>query len=649
MEYLNKEKVDHWRGGNKDLIAAVLHKEVMADRLIFGKKFNVNPGEAAVWINNGKIEKIVTEGQVVASGVIDRMRSKVGAGQDMHLFMIDTTERILQFNMGVDTETLKKADKVNFKRQLEAYGKSRDGNFRYQGLIDDIDKPKDDKEANYKELINDIVKDKDDDFKNELLKAVEGNKEEEIISTSFWRIFHSKLKKAGTVNDYESLLQEYENKIKFEIENKKTVPILTKDRESISFQVRMVVSFLPEKGAEIYKLLKGSDFFSEHELASIVAMDLEGKVFAPEISKYTAAEIRGNLNILSSIHKIAEEELFNWLGLYGIQLSRISINPALTTEERSLLIDKEIDSLHKAQEKQYERDLFLKEKAHERELLKIKYTLLEEKARNENDLELAKFARITLLDDTANEMQVEEINAKITKIKKNAEIQAKRLEEELRLDGVEREWELDKEKLLTDLDVDLKRQNTEADIEIRKMQSLAEEHRKNKQLKTEARIAEMETKRITAQQEQGHVQKVLEIAANANALDSGALTEALRQETMRKALDQGQAAAQAYSDAEGQRYAKENFSQGLRSGPAIGVASDRGRVFVQQIPNGQTPGVQYIPGNQGGVRPVDQRQIGPADQKNEEPNGGPNIKICPQCNRQLPIESVFCGTCGEKF
>ena len=107
------------------------------------------------------------------------------------------------------------------------------------------------------------------------------------------------------------------------------------------------------------------------------------------------------------------------------------------------------------------------------------------------------------------QLQQDEIDIEISKLKKNAELDAKRLEKELEFFGIERNWALDKEKMQAQLDIELKIKATDADIEIKKMQALAEEHRKNKQLKTEAQIAVIEAKRQTSKDEQEHIEKIV--------------------------------------------------------------------------------------------------------------------------------------------
>ncbi|MCP4109034.1 MAG: zinc ribbon domain-containing protein, partial [Desulfobacteraceae bacterium] len=101
------------------------------------------------------------------------------------------------------------------------------------------------------------------------------------------------------------------------------------------------------------------------------------------------------------------------------------------------------------------------------------------------------------------------------------------------------------------------------------------------------------------------------------------------------ALEQGEKTAQAHSQAEGQRYAKENFQQGLASGPNIGVAG-QGRVFVQATPQPQIPGGHpQIPGSPPLLNPGQNQQ----DQT--------KMTACTNCSQLIPIDSNFCGYCGK--
>jgi len=604
---------------DESTIAAIVPKEMLADRWFFEKKLNVRPGEVALWISNGKIVSIIEEGQTVSSGVFDRLKSKFGAGEDMFVMMLDTSERTLNLRVGLDKNAIKSSDREFYKKLEGIYNKDKEEVENKQktdqgeealhilGRIQEI-RNRDLQEEEFKQAIKEAQAIPDENESRRVVNYIR----------LMWNIY-------GQGNEQSA--------------------IPTKDRESVIFEVRLIVSFLPEKSAEIYKLLKGYYWLLEGQLVNLIRNELVTKVFGPTISQYTAEELRGNMDILAELHEKSEHELFQWLSNYGIQLTRISINPAITDAERAAVIDKEFQAFGLAEEKSHKLKLAQAGQEYELELQKVKLAAQLDMAKAENDEEAQKIIRAAFLSEKDKELSAQEIDSKIAKIRLETDLRAKTANEKLRLYGIQKEWELDKEKMLAQAQIDLQTKTTETDLEIRKidaaaqadisrMRVLAEEHRKNKAQKVEARIKEIETRRETALIEQQHTERLLEIGAQAKAIDGGVMTEALRQGTMRKALDQGERAAQAYSQAEGQRYAKENFQQGLSSAPNIGVAG-QGKLIVQQIPGGQP----QIPG----PNPI---LNGSQDQT---PGDQAVIIACAYCQKSVPADSKFCGYCGKSL
>ncbi len=606
-----------WRR-DASTIAAIIPKEMLADRWLFWKKFNVRPGEAALWISNGKVLNIISEEQGVSSGAIDRLKSKFGAGQDMFVMMLDTSERILSFRVGLDKSAIKSSSKELYDKLEEIENKEEPEN----------------RSAQQNELTNIL---------SNLQETIEmGLQEEQSEQT-----FRKAMAEAQAIKD-ERERYRMTNFVKYRwyiyTQINERSAILTNDRESVIFDVRLIVSFRPENAAEIYKLMKGYHWLEEDQLNILVRNELETRVFHTMISKYTAEELRGNLDIMKQLHKQSKDELFEWLQNYGMQLNRININPAITDAECAAVFDKEYNAIALAAARKHKRELSQTERDYELELHKVKLEAKLKQAEKESDEETQKIIRAAFLSDKEKDLSAQEIDSKISQIKKETELKAKEKEQELRLLGIKREWDVDKEKMLAQTEVELQKKTTEVDLEIRKteaetqaeiekMRALAEEHRKIKAQKNEAKLQEIAAKRDTAQIEHQHVQKVLEIGAQANALNGSVMSEALRQETMRKALEQGDKTAQAYSQAEGQRYAKENFQQGLASGPNIGVAG-QGRVFVQpQIPGGQP----QIPGSPPLLNSGQDQQ--PTDQT--------KMTACADCRQLIPSDSNFCGHCGK--
>ena len=614
------DSIDYWRLGDPSMIARVIPKENLADRYIYQKKFNVKPGEAAIWITNGRLEKILTEGQGIASGVMDRLKSKFGAGQDMVLVMMDVSSRVLQFTSGVDRDTIHGNDPAFYKKILDAYQEKTPTPRRYDedhiGEMLDLHHAQTEAEK------------KDEEFrrieqKGEQVKEEEGNRRKEEI----W-------------------YRQYQDRVEEQLDNR--IAILTKDRESVVFDVRAVISLDPGRGEEIFKLLKGQDFLNEESLKNMISKELEARVFGPEIAKYSATELRSNVEIIASIHNHAETELFRWLDNYGVQLSRISINPAITDAERAAVIDKEKEALAEAAKRHHERNLRAGQLEYDLLLQKENLAAALEKAKDQNQQEIQAIAAAALLDQKGAELSEAEFDEKIKQLREETRLQAKAKEQYLEFLGIERNWEIERQKMVAAAEKELERLRAEStmkieeqkaagDIEIETLRAHNDEYRKNKALKIRGRIAEIEAKKAVALEEQQHVERVLEIGSQQGVLDGGVLSDVLHQATLRKALDQGDKAAQAFAMAEGQRHDKETFKDGLKAAPPIGVAG-QGRIFMQTIPQGQGGPPNLVMGPQIG-------------QTGQTGAGSEPIKLidCPHCGQKLPEDSKFCGNCGIKL
>ncbi|MCP4111886.1 MAG: hypothetical protein GY749_41220 [Desulfobacteraceae bacterium] len=398
-----------WRLGDST-IAALIPKEMLADRWIFEKKFNVRPGEAGLWISNGKVVGIIEEGQAVASGLIDRFKSKFGAGEDMFVMMLDTSERVLNFRVGLDKNAIKSSDRDFYRKLEEIYNRNRE-------LAED--KQRRDQNEHARELIDSL---------------------QELHNRDLQQEEYSQLLKEAQKIPNENERNRWINYIKLtwsiqgQVNEQSAIP--TKDRESVIFDVRVIVCFLPENAAEIYKLLKGYYWLLEDQLINLIRNELVTKVFGPTISQYTAEELRGNMDILAELHQKSEHELFQWLSNYGIQLSRISINPAITDAERTAVIDKEFQAFGLAAERSHKLDLAQAEQEYELDLHKVKLEAKLEQAKTENDEEAKKIIRAAFLSEKEKDLSAQEIDAKIAQIKKETELKAKEKEQELRLLGI---------------------------------------------------------------------------------------------------------------------------------------------------------------------------------------------------------------------
>jgi len=629
-----EESGSRWRG-SQDVIVRVLSKAQLANRLFFWKKVNLLPGEAALWLNNGKLVKIATEGQIVASGVWDRLKDMVSAGSDMVLMMMDTGERTLQFRLGVNKDAILARDPDFFERVYEAYGSRRALPKRYS----EAEAESDFREAHESGKKPDqLEKIQHSGYLSKVLEVAEKKSLFELTKDDI-----DSLRAKGLNLDARDL----DNSL-FAIEctqkaAESHAPILTKDRQSVVFEVGLTVNFRPERSAEVFKLLRASVEMTEADIIDLIRIELETRVFGPKVSLHTIDEIRNNPEVAASLQSQAQEELFSWLHNYGIHLSRLTIHPEMTDEERLRIIDAEKEALVKASEKQHERDLAAMKR--EFEIIAEKESLSSQmtKLAAQNNEEVRVIARAAEMLDAAHNLSLDELQLKLEATRKEYEIEGQRKEEELRFWGLKVEWELERDKLRELWDLESQRMTLEAQIrrddaehltnlQITHMQALGEVDRQMIQLESELHLRDMQMRNEQSLLEQDNDARILSIVADAKALTPEVAQEVYRQKTMRKALDNGTAATASVSNAEGQRYAKNNFQEGIKSVPGINVAL-RGQALMQSLPP------QSMPGGMG------MQQAQPSGQWQ-----APQYETitCPECSMNV-IKGNVCSNCGHVF
>jgi hypothetical protein len=601
-----------WRGlwGDKTL-AAIVPKEDVGTYFL-RKKINVHPGEAAVFIKKGGVVKIVKESQELVEGVFSRL-ARFFCDEDLTLMMLDIHERILRFPVGLRSEDVEGAYPDFFKKMEKVYRDRKPTSLLGVQKDDEI----------YDETSGNVLKEAHNVFKEDIEKL---EKESSDLDKK-----RKQMKEELT----ELLPDEMKNILGIQGSGQSDSVLLSRDRESIVIDVKMLVSFRPEDAIQIFKLLRGKHLLLQEHLINMMREELIVRVFAPGIAQHSAEELRGNREIFASLQKEAKDELFQWLDLYGIQLNRLSINPALTDVERTALLEREKQAIEKALDLQLERDK--REVEREYELLTQREELGKQllKATKEKDQEIEAIARASLLADKEKDLSLEQIQDKIEEIKQQRAFFAKKTEQGLALSAIEHAWQMDKDKLLTQAQIEKDKIQTQSDAELRKMEVWSREYRENKQLKATLRLQEMEQRRITGGVVQEHVEKMIGIAAQSGALTGDVVAEAIRQASVRKALDEGDAAAQAISHAEAQRYSNKSFREGFMSQTPMGIAG-QGPMFIQTgrpIPLGQNTGAP-------GQRILNS---GPGDQ---ESTGA--LKPCPTCKRLIPEEMKFCGFCGAE-
>ena len=90
----------NWRVYGSETVAAVLDKAELPG---FYREAIVGPNEAALVIRNGRLEEVVTEVRLGASGFRDRLKGLIGRDSDVQVIFVDTSPFDLTFFLGEST------------------------------------------------------------------------------------------------------------------------------------------------------------------------------------------------------------------------------------------------------------------------------------------------------------------------------------------------------------------------------------------------------------------------------------------------------------------------------------------------------------------------------------------------------------------
>lgn len=565
-----------WRD-NRDTIARIIPREIMAEQLFFRTKATIHPGEALLLMERGKMAgPAITAGQVVSSGLRDRIKKSLGYGKDAVMMAVDTGNLTLRISAGLSKYQLI----YNDPQLAEKMGVTRyDGEKHAEDLVEIEDY--------YKEI---IMAGKDAVHSQENQKA------------------------KSRVNKF--ILERYG--YDFADERSKT-PLLSKDRESIVLDVKLLIKIRTHDIAEIFKLVgrEKNGRLTVKALESLVDQELSVRVFAPRINQHTADELRSNPAIIGEMQNNAKDELGEWLSGYGIDLIRLSLNPAITDHERAAVVEKEIHALDKLAEVQQSHLKDEVQREYERALLRLNHEQVLLKAKKEGDEELKAIAKASLLTDKERELSVEEIESRIKQLRLDAKIREKEVAFLALKREKELEWDIQRQKRLLGQEMRSRTLREKTDNEIRVWEVKSKIYLEQKQ----AQIAEMEKRLQIEQRSQKHIENIVETGAKAGILNGNNLTESIRQATVRKALDQSDPVAASFARAEGERHSKEAFKEGMNQHPNIGFSGKDVKMFVT-------------------------KSFEPHKILTSQGDGADRV-VCPKCNAANPVDANICGYCKE--
>jgi hypothetical protein len=564
------ENPDAWRQ-SENTLARQFSREDLASQWIYGNKLSVRPGETAVWLSRGKVVKIVAEGQTIAASVSDRLKKLFTQGEDLVLLMMDLDQISLNFRLGADKDTLKSADPDFLEKALGG--------------------PTDTSGALEAETAKGL--------------ELETDKGEEARTKPPGAQAQAEAPVAAVLEDIGG-----------------RVPILTKDRQHLVFDVRLTFTMPPDRAADLFKLFKGRPTLDKWHVAEQAREKLETAFFAPAIARHTAEDLQKNMDLLAQYNNDARRELTRWLYGYGLQLDRLAINPGLTAAERAKILEKEKEALAGAMETRHKHELSEMRRDHGRMLLREKLASQVELAQAQKDLDKQGVLRALFLEEKERELAGAGYADKIARIRQETGLLAKKKEQEIEAYAKKRGWEIEKERMAL-----------ASELEMESMRSLAREHRLNKEQKARQRMRELELRRQIALEERDHIEKILELGKG--ALTADVLKEAIRQESVRKAITEGNAAGEAFAESEGRRFVVEETGKGAAGTPLIGIAS-QGPLYLGTSGGAGNPGntgLRLLPGN------------------GETPGAGalPAMTVCPSCGETVPHGMAFCGYCGTRL
>ena len=112
-------------------------------------------------------------------------------------------------------------------------------------------------------------------------------------------------------------------------------PVLTSDDEVVTAQLDLTMRVVRENVEYLLQLLKpGIGVVTRRDISDTIEGELLAKVLALDIHQHTAAELRGNRELLRGIYESVNIELASTIRFYGLRLDNFYPNWGLTSEER---------------------------------------------------------------------------------------------------------------------------------------------------------------------------------------------------------------------------------------------------------------------------------------------------------------------------
>ena len=110
--------------------------------------------------------------------------------------------------------------------------------------------------------------------------------------------------------------------------------VLTKDREVVTGSIGLTLRVVRDNVEHLQKLLApGSCIVTQQHVSDRIKTELQAKVLALDISKFTAEELLGNEELFRNMYESVERNMKSSIRFYGLQLDNFYPNWGVTYED----------------------------------------------------------------------------------------------------------------------------------------------------------------------------------------------------------------------------------------------------------------------------------------------------------------------------
>ena len=110
--------------------------------------------------------------------------------------------------------------------------------------------------------------------------------------------------------------------------------VLTEDREVVTGSIDLTLRVVRENVEHLLKLLApGSDIVTQQHVSDRIKTELQAKVLALDVSKFTAEELLGNEDLFRNMYKSVEVHMKSSIRFYGLRLDNFYPNWGVTHED----------------------------------------------------------------------------------------------------------------------------------------------------------------------------------------------------------------------------------------------------------------------------------------------------------------------------